>query len=70
MGGLVLGMASTIVTPPASAADGAGVPIFLVGCAGFAQVDVRVDQAGEFEHVGCTGVSDKVASMSSGSGIR
>ena len=29
---------------------GAAVPVFLVGCAGFAHVDMRVDQAGEFDH--------------------
>ena len=38
-----------------TAGEGSGgrcVPIFLVGLSGFAHVDVRVDQAGEFEHVG------------------
>ena len=45
----MLGMPNTVVKPPCKRRGCAGVEVFFVGLTRFAQVDVRVDQPGQFK---------------------
>ncbi len=52
VGGMVLGMSNTVVTPPKAAARGAALEVFLVRIAGIAEMHMHVDGAGQHMQAG------------------